>query len=168
MTFIFCPVCGNKLIMREIGDEGEIPYCDKCGQPYFNNPSVCVICLVVNEYNEVAMIRQGYVCRDDRYICVAGYVTIGERAEEAAAREVAEELGVEVLSIRYLNSYPFDRKDMLMLGFAVNVRKSGFKLSGEVDEARWFPFEEALAELKKGALINMLADDYLKTKGNAD
>lgn len=168
MTFNYCPVCANKLAMREIGDEGLIPYCEKCEKPYFNNPAVCVICLVLNEYDEVALIRQSYVCNDNRYICVAGYITVRETAEAAAAREVNEELGVEVTDVRYLSSYPFEQKDMLMLGFAVHVRMEDFTLSDEVDEARWFPFEEAVTELAKGKVISQLAEDYITMKGKSD
>lgn len=167
MTFNYCPICASKLVMREIGDEGEIPYCEKCERPFFNNPAVCVICLVINEYNEIAMIQQDYICNDGRYICVAGYVTIGESAEDAAAREVKEELGVEVEKVTYINSYPFKQKDMLMLGFAVHVKSGDFSLSDEVDTARWFSFEDAVVELSKGKVISELARDYINMKGNA-
>lgn len=40
MRFTYCPDCGKKLIMKEIGDEGEIPYCDGCKKPLLDRKSV--------------------------------------------------------------------------------------------------------------------------------
>ena len=61
MKFVCCPQCGAKLEKREIGDEGLVPYCSACGRPWFDMPYACTITLVINEYDEVALIRQGYV-----------------------------------------------------------------------------------------------------------
>ena len=30
MTFDFCPKCGEKLVLKPIGDEGEVPFCESC------------------------------------------------------------------------------------------------------------------------------------------
>ena len=108
MKFVCCPQCGAKLEKREIGDEGLVPYCSSCGRPWFDMPYACTITLVINEYDEVALIRQGYVS-DQYYVCVAGYVKCGETAEETAAREVEEELGLVPESLRYTRSYYFER-----------------------------------------------------------
>ncbi len=165
MKFIFCPKCGKRLEMRIIGDEGEIPFCEECSIPYFNNPAVCVICLVINEYNELALIKQNYVDGGQRYICVAGYITNGEKAEDAAAREIYEEIGQKAVSVEYVGSYPYNAKEQLMLGYAVKVTKTDFSFSDEVDNAKWFSFADACRELKKGSIINLLIDDYAKMKG---
>lgn len=52
---------GKKLVHKEIGDEGLMPYCNKCERPIFDLPYTCIITLVVNENGEAALIRQGYV-----------------------------------------------------------------------------------------------------------
>lgn len=36
MHFTYCPHCGTKLTGKEIGDEGIIPYCEKCSVPLGN------------------------------------------------------------------------------------------------------------------------------------
>ncbi len=41
------------------------------------------------------------------YSCVAGFVEPGETLEEAVAREVGEEVGVEIDDIRYVASQPW-------------------------------------------------------------
>ena len=45
MKFTYCPDCGTKLIQKEIGDEGLMPYCENCKKPFFEMFSTCIIAL---------------------------------------------------------------------------------------------------------------------------
>ncbi len=155
MTFRYCPLCGEKLLPKPIGDEGEVPFCEKCGRPFFPFSYPCVICLCIAEDGDVLLIKQSYGII--RYVCVAGYIKAGESAEECAKREIAEETGLEMLSAHFLYSRYFEKHDNLMLAFACRVRKSELQLSGEVSEAKWFTPEEAEKALFQGAYgIDML------------
>lgn len=151
MRFTFCPHCGEKLIKKEIGDEGLISYCTQCKVPLWDLFTTCIICAVVTEDQEIALLRQDYVSTSN-YVCVAGVMKPGESAEEAAMREVQEELGLKVEKLEYIHSYPFERKEMLMLGFQATVRKADFLLSQEVDRAEWFPLSEASEKLREGGI----------------
>lgn len=161
MKFLYCPQCGEKLEKRVIGDEGEVPFCVTCSRPWFDMPYACTITLVVNEYDEVALIRQGYVS-EEYYVCIAGYIQCGETAEETAAREVEEELGLKVEKLRYTRSYYFAKKDMLMLAFEAKVKKGEFVLSQEVDRADWLTFEEAHPKMRPGSVAIQLLENYFK------
>ena len=163
MKFIYCPTCGKKLEKKEIGDEGLVPFCSTCSRPWFDMPYACTITLVINEYDEVALLRQDYVS-DQFYVCVAGYIQCGETAEETAIREVKEELGLSVESIRYTKSYYFEAKDMLMLAFEAKVKKEDFQLSREVDRADWLTFEEAHPKMRKGSVAIQLLEHYFLKK----
>lgn len=151
MHFIHCPYCGRQLIQKEIGDEGKIPYCETCQVPLWDIFRTCVICAVVNEQQEIALIRQNYVSAT-KYVCVAGVMKPGESAEETACREIKEEIGLDVESLEYIKSYPYEKKEMLMLGYKANVRKGEFVLSSEVDSVKWFPLEHALEQLREGSI----------------
>ena len=67
-------------------------------------------------------------------------------------REISEELGLRVKSLKYIKSYPYEKKEMLMLGFQAVVDKQEFILSGEVDAAEWVRFEDALPLLREGSI----------------
>lgn len=151
MRFTYCPHCGTQLIKKEIGDEGLIPYCPECSLPLWDMFTTCVICAVVNEQNEIALIRQNYVSSTS-YVCVAGIMKLGESAEECAAREIREEIGQTVKSLEFVRSYPYEKKEMLMLGFKATVKKSEFHLSGEVDAVAWFPLHDAPSHLREGSI----------------
>ena len=151
MKFAYCPFCGQKLELKEIGDEGLIPFCNSCNKPLWDMFTTSIITACVNQYDEVALIRQNYVSTAN-YVCVAGIMKLGESAEETVVREVKEELGLDVKSLTYIKSYPYEKKEMLMLGYKAVVDKADFKLSGEVDSARWVKFDEALGLLREGSI----------------
>lgn len=149
MRFTYCPFCGSKLVKKEIGDEGMIPFCEKCSVPLWDMFTTSIIVAVVNEYGEVALLRQNYVSTTS-YVCVAGIMKLGESAEETVIREVKEEIGQDVGSLEFVRSYPYEKKEMLMLGFKATVKKQDMKLSGEVDAAEWVKLEDALSLLREG------------------
>lgn len=161
MKFTYCPHCGTKLISKEIGDEGMIPYCEKCNIPLWDMFTTSIIAAVVNEYNEVALLRQNYVSLT-KYVCVAGIMKIGESAEETVIREIKEEIGQDVEKLKYIGSYPYEKKEMLMLGFKATVKKQDFKLSSEVDVAEWVKYENALSLLREGSIAWQLVKSVIE------
>ena len=151
MHFTYCPHCGKKLISKEIGDEGNIPFCDNCNIPLWDMFTTSIIAAVVNEYREVALLRQNYVSAT-KYVCVAGIMKIGEAAEDTVVREVKEEIGQDVEILEFIKSYPYEKKGMLMLGYKATVKKKEFAISGEVDAVEWIKYENALALLREGSI----------------
>lgn len=136
MHYIYCPQCGNKLIDKEAGDEGKVPYCHKCNQMWFDSFSSCVIILVANEYHEIAMLKQNYMS-EKYWTYVSGFMKPGETAEETAIREVKEEIGLEIDKLEYGGTYWFSEREQLMHGFIGFAKKADFVLSCEVNEAEW-------------------------------
>lgn len=74
-----------------------------------------------------------------RYSCLAGFVEPGETAEQAAKREVYEEVGVAVREVRYVASQPWPFPGSLMLGFvALADPADPVRIDpDEIAEARW-------------------------------
>ncbi|MBR2703415.1 MAG: NUDIX domain-containing protein, partial [Oscillospiraceae bacterium] len=113
----YCMQCGTRLHLRRHDTEGEIPYCDTCGEfryPVFNT---AVSMLVMNEAKDRIILIQQY--GKPTYVLVAGYVNKGEDAEQAAVREVFEELGLEATSVLFNHSRYYPRSNTLMLNFTV-------------------------------------------------
>lgn len=168
MRFKYCPDCGTKLTEKIIGDEGYVPYCGQCQKPLFDMFSTCVIVLVINEEDEAALLRQNYISSQYHNL-ISGYMKPGETAEETARREVEEEIGVTVSSLKLTGTYWFGKKDMLMIGFLAKARKRAFELSGEVDAAVWVPVEKAIQMVHpKGSVSYALVEKYLELRSNSE
>ena len=163
MRFTYCPHCGNKLVKKEIGDEGLIPFCEACSVPMWDMFTTCIITAVVNEYKEVALLKQSYLT-SVKYVCVAGHMKIGESAEETVVREVKEELGLDVEALQFVKTYPYEKKEMLMLGFKAKVKKDAFVFSQEVDTAKWFKYEEALENIREGSIAWQLVKAVIEAE----
>lgn len=141
MRYIYCPTCGQKLLLKAAGDDGTVPFCNNCGKYWFDSFNSCVIVLVYNEYHEIVLCRQNYL--SNQYTTfTSGYITPGETAETAAVREVREELGLEIQTMEYAGSYWFAEREQLMYGFLAYVPKAKLILSEEVDAAEWVPAED--------------------------
>lgn len=160
MKFIYCPICGEKLIHKEIGDEGLIPYCSTCSKPYFDWFGHCIISAVINEYNEVALLKQDYVSTTN-WVLVAGYIKQGETLEEAVIREVNEETGQEANKTTYISSYYYDKRELLMVGFRCDVEKREFNNSKEVDKIEWYKLQEAIKLLRDGSIAQQLLQSII-------
>ena len=158
MRYRFCPECGSRLAQKPIGDEGLIPYCEACGRPWFDSFSTCVLSVVVGEDNKVLLIRQSYG-DTSRFVGVAGFMKPNESAEQAAAREIMEETGLEATSLWYLESLFYEGRDQLMLGFMARVKKGTLSLSSEVAQGEWFDIDTAIKTVREGSIIQRLIAD---------
>lgn len=141
MKFIYCPLCGNMLNEKVIGDEGMTKYCLPCDQPFFENVPSVVIALVLNERNQVLLLKSNYISHT-HWTLVAGYLKNGETLEAAVAREVFEETNQHVESLEYVTSYYFHSPELIMPGFIARVKTREFGKSSEVDDIMWCNIED--------------------------
>ena len=138
MTFQFCPICGHTLTTKLAGDDGDVPYCDTCQRFWFPLFADCVLVLVVNEFDEIALVKMPYLSKKFASI-VSGYMQPGENAEESAKREVAEELGLHLNQLDYAGTYWYQKTGSLMHGFISHTNKQPLVPSTELAEATWVP-----------------------------
>ena len=167
MHYIYCPECGEKLTGKQAGDEGLVPFCDKCGKFWFDTFASCVIILVANEFDEIALLQQNYLSNQYRSF-VAGFIKPGDNAEETAIREVKEELGFELESLDYAGTYWFDLRGQLMHGFIGHAKKKELVLSQEVNRADWVHCEKAPEVMfpdMPGNAMHPIYRQYMKSIG---
>ena len=159
---MYCIECGTKLIDRFLEHEGMIPYCETCGEYRFPPFSTACSMIVLNpERDKILLIKQ---YGRDRNILVAGYITKCENAEEAAAREVKEEIGLTLSELHYNKSGYFERSNTLMLNFWCVAESSDLSaINYEVDSAAWYSFEEAKKSVTHGSLAEKFLLHFLNT-----
>lgn len=155
----YCMSCGTKLVTRHLEGEGDIPYCEKCGQFRFPVFNTAVSMIVMNEdRTKIVLIKQ--YGRPD-YILVAGYINKGEDAEDAVVREVKEEMGLDVTSLHFNHSHYFAPSNTLMLNFTVTVAGTEPTPNREIDSYAWFTPDEAKENIKAGSLARRFLFRYL-------
>ena len=161
MHFTFCPHCGARLGSVPFGDDGRVPWCKACHKPFFDIFPVVAITMVVNEEEEVALLKPKYMS-EQYYNFVSGYVQPGEAAELCAAREVQEEIGVQARDVHFVCSHWESEQQMLLLGFVARATKGGFTLSEEINAAKWVPVARALDLVyPEGNITHTLLVQYL-------
>ena len=140
MLFKYCAECGTKLEDIKCGDD-DCKICPSCKKIYGRNPIPVIEVLVVNEFNEILLLKQNYISKD-KWTVVSGYMIEGETIEEAVAREVKEETGQTVNRCQYISSYYFEPKQLIMIGFIAYVNKAEFTDCVEVDDIKWYKIDE--------------------------
>lgn len=148
MELNFCTQCGRKLVLKPVGDEGEQKYCTECNRYFFDNPASCVLVAIINERNEVLLLKQNYISQKNYTLC-SGYLKKGESLEETVVREVYEETGQRVISCEYVQSYYFQLKNLIMAGFIAYVKASDFGNSNEVDDLMWAKLDRAVTMVER-------------------
>lgn len=113
-------------------------HCSACGGISWPRISPAIIVSVIKNGKEILL---GHSPRhaEGLYTVIAGFVEAGETLEEAVAREVREEVGVEIEDIRYVTSQSWPYPDALMLAFTASWASGEIQVDGEeITDAHWF------------------------------
>ncbi len=160
----YCYECGTLLELKELEGEGLIPYCKGCEQYRFPIFSTAVSMIVENPSQNKILLIQQYGTENN--VLVAGYVNKGESAENAVIREVREETGLTVQSLRFNKSEYFPKTNTLMLNFSCVVDSEN--LDGlsekEIDKAQWFSVDEAAENIMPNSLAKRFLLNFLNTE----
>lgn len=133
-THPHCARCGHP---TDVADAGFVRRCPSCGASHHPRTDPVVIMLVLRG-DEVLLGRQPS-WPEGRYSALAGFVEPGESLEEAVAREVREEAGVEIAAPRYVASQPWPFPGSLMLGFHADHAGGEPQVGdAELEDVRWF------------------------------
>jgi NAD+ diphosphatase len=154
----FCGRCGTETVPSQ-GERAR--RCPSCGLLAFPRLAPAVITLV--QRGDEALLARNVNFGASMYSCIAGFVEPGETLEEAVAREVREEVGVEVVDVRYQSSQPWPFPHSLMIGFRATWESGDIKLDPtEIADAQWFRFD-ALPQVPPGiSIARLLIDGWIR------
>jgi NAD+ diphosphatase len=143
----FCAKCGHATEAREGG------YMRQCGGPdcktqHFPRTDPVVIMLVAQ--GDRCLLGRGRQFATGAYSALAGFMEPGESLEEAVRREIFEEAGIKVGTVRYLGSQPWPYPSSLMIGCVGEALSDEIVVDvEEMESVRWF---------ERAQITQMLAD----------
>ena len=101
--FSCCPRCAGP---RADANSPSPFVCSDCGFRFYFNPSVAVAAFIRRSDERWLFIRRAKEPSKGMLSVAGGFIDVGETAEVALAREIREELGIEVQNYRFLASQP--------------------------------------------------------------
>ena len=147
----FCAACGT---LSAPIRAGWARACPACGTEHFPRTDPVVIMLAEYGAGENAQVLVGRqpAFPPGRYSALAGFLEVGEAIEEAVARELFEEAGVRVGSVRYVASQPWPFPSQLMIACIAEVDDPTIRLDmHELEDAMWVTRAEVRAALAEEA-----------------
>jgi NAD+ diphosphatase len=140
---LHCGRCGHATEPRQAG---HVRYCSNpdCAVPAFPRTDPAVI-MLIHHGDHVLLARQT-VWPPGMHSVLAGFVEPGESLEDAVAREVFEEAGVEIDTITYHSSQPWPFPASIMLGFYGRAKTMDLNIdTDELETGAWFHRDDLLA-----------------------
>lgn len=135
-----CTACGTELQLRQAGWSR---HCTRCDREHFPRTDPAVIVAVESPDGERLLLGANANWRGRLYSCFAGFVEAGESLETTVHREIAEEAGVQLGSIRYVASQPWPYPRSLMIGFRATAVDEHTEPDGvEIIDVRWLTRDE--------------------------
>jgi NAD+ diphosphatase len=159
-------------------------FCGRCATPTAASPTervfTCPACkasfrprvppavIVLVERGDSVLLARSPGFPPNMFGLVAGFVEPGESLEQAAQREVLEEVGLEIEGLVYAGSQPWQIGRSLMVGFRARSPRGDLALDPrEIEEAAFYA-RDAMPGLPPGASIaRNLIDAWLAERVRA-
>lgn len=166
-VFRYCPKCGAAALRFA---SPKLLRCDACGFELYLNSAASTAGVIVDGQGRLVVLVRGREPGKGGWDLPGGFVDPGETAEEALRREVREEIGIEVATMRYLGSWPnvYEYGGVpyrtLDLGFACTAPcvERAKPTESEVAEVLFLPPEKVTLERFAFPSVAKIAGEYLR------
>jgi NAD+ diphosphatase len=161
-SFRFCPRCGRELVERP-GRNGRAPRraCAdaSCRFVHRRNPTPVVAALVEHEGDLI--LARNVAWPDGWFALISGFLEAGEDPVAAVAREVKEELDLDVTATFPIGNYIFTHRNEVMLCYHVHAQGT-IRLGEELCEYRRYQPHELRPWPRSTGLA---VADWMKARG---
>jgi ADP-ribose pyrophosphatase YjhB (NUDIX family) len=120
--------------------------CKLCNYRNFVNPSPATGAIILKDH-QVMLVKRATEPEKDKLDLPGGFLELDETFEQGIRRELKEELGVEVLELKYFNSfvdtYMFDgvNDHIIAVNFIVTLKEGEIVPADDIVEAKYYDLE---------------------------
>lgn len=164
----YCAKCGSPKF--KISGEHSFK-CESCGFHFFYNSAAAVAALVTDERGKLMLVKRGVEPDYGKLDLPGGFIDPRETAENAVARELLEELGLQVKTMEYLgsapNEYVFSGYTVFTLDMAFRVKAESIENLSPMDDILDYKFyaeEELNYDDISAPSIKQFVKNYFKKK----
>ncbi|MBL8342661.1 MAG: NAD(+) diphosphatase [Rubrivivax sp.] len=137
----FCGACGTPTELMAGERARRCPACNHSAYPRLSPAMMALVWRRHGGHGQVLLARSPHYV-PGVYSALAGFVEPGESLEECIHREVAEEVGVTVTSVRYYGSQSWPFPHSLMVAYTAEWTGGEIvKQEGEIEDAQWFALD---------------------------
>jgi len=164
MNFRYCGRCGRE---TSVVETERARVCDHCG--LFSYPRISPAMIVTVVRDGTILLARSVRFKGPFYSVLAGFVEPGESLEECVAREVREEVGIEIENIRYFQSQSWPFPDSLMVAFFADYKSGEIVIDPvEIVHAGWFAPDDLPEIPPPGSVSRKMIDEFRSIYGKAD
>lgn len=157
----FCGRCGGRTVAS---GEPLARRCTHCGALHYPRLAPAVL-VSVTDGDRLLLARSPHFPAR-MYSTLAGFVEPGESLEEAAAREVREEVGIEIGGLRYFGSQPWPYPSQLMVAFTAEYAGGELRPDpAEIEDVAWFAADALPAVPPTLSLAREMIDAFVRARG---
>lgn len=157
----FCGVCGGPMHTRSDSPARE---CAGCGHLAY--PRIAPVCIgLVLKGDEILLARSPHF-PPGIYSALAGYLEAGESVEQCLRREIREEAGIEIDTIRWFGSQSWPYPNSLMMGFFAEYAGGELRPQPEeIEDLCWFRRDALPALPHRSTIAYQMIDSLLNQPG---
>lgn len=169
--FRYCPVCGSQ---HFVINNFKSKKCEDCGFTYYANPCAATAAFILNDRNELLVVRRAKEPAKGTLDLPGGFVDMYETAEEGMRREIKEETNMDIGEMEYLfsspNVYQYSGLGVHTIDMDYLIRVSSnvtVHADDDAAECMWIPLQDVHPEdfgltSIRNAVIRFL-DEYKET-----
>ena len=136
----YCQRCGSPMGFAERHGRYR-PVCPVCGFTAFYDPKIAAA-VIVEIDGQIVLQRRAIAPGRGKWTFPGGYVDRGERIEDAAVREVVEEVRLAIDSPRLIGIYSEPGETVVLAAFHATANGQVPSLGDESTEVRLFPVDD--------------------------
>ncbi len=164
----FCSHCGHKITFGEVpDDEHQRHHCEDCGKIHYQNPRI-IVGAIPRMDDKILLCKRAIKPRYGLWTLPGGFMEIGEKVEEGAARETREEANATIENLRLFSIYSLPEIGQVYMMFLADLMNMSFSAGRESLEVKLFREEEIPWNEIAFSAIHFTLKKYFENRSNPD